>query len=327
MLNFKNLSKIIISLGLLGYLIYEAEPRKIFQVFANVQAGHGLTYLALAFTFMIISIFFLALRWHSLLHWYGAEIRVARLYGFYLIGMFFNNFLPTSIGGDIYRVYKAVDETNDRTSSFASVIIERIMGIAATLLMAIVALFYLSQEFRNKRLLYMSVFLFIAIILFFFIMIRNRPFKLLLRLFDKFTIFKIGEKFNKLFEAIHVFRHRRRVLLYVFFFSLLSQISIVLMNYSVVRAFSLHINLSFLFMVIPVTFVLTMLPSINGVGVRDLGFVSLLSRVGISNAEALSLSFMNLLLPMIISMWGAVLFMIQKRKSKLGGVDVVETSF
>jgi hypothetical protein len=76
---------------------------------------------------------------------------------------------------------------------------------------------------------------------------------------------------------------------------------------------------------VTVTFVLTMLPSINGVGIRDLGYVTLLSKVGVSNAAAISLSFLNLLLPMVISIWGAVLFILQKRKSTVGEIDVYQT--
>jgi uncharacterized protein (TIRG00374 family) len=234
--------------------------------------------------------------------------------------------LPTSIGGDVIRIYKVVDETKDRTSGFASVIIERILGIAATLSLAIFALFFISQQFNSKKLMLVSVLLFISIVLFFVFIILKKPFRFLLRVFEKLTFFKIGEKFNKLFEAIHFFSARRRILLYVFLYSLASQTSVILMNYFLVRAFDLDVSILYLFMVVPVTFVLTILPSINGVGIRDLGFVSLLARVGVSSAAALSLSFMNLIIPMIISLAGAVLFVIQKRKSNMGDYNVFETN-
>jgi uncharacterized protein (TIRG00374 family) len=322
---FKTIFKVILSLGLLVYLVYEAGPEKILSVFSNMQATGGFGQIALAFGFLLLSLLFLTLRWHELLKWYGAKLRFPRLYGFYLIGMFFNNFLPTSIGGDIYRIYKVIDDANDRTISFASVIIERIMGVAATLFLAIIALFFISQQYRSLRLLILAAGLFIGIFLFFFILIRNRPFLWLLSMFERFTIFKIGAKFNKLFEAIHGFRNRRRVLVIVFFYSLLSQVAIVMMNYSLVKAFALQIDVRYLFIVIPITIVMTMLPSINGIGVRDLGFIGLLNRVGISNAAALSLSFMNLLLPMLVSVWGAILFMMQKHKSVAGEADAVES--
>lgn len=322
----KNILKILISAGLLGYLIYRADPENIFQVFSGMAHVNGFTYLGLAVFFQLLSIFIMALRWQKLLQGYGHRLGLRNLSSYYLIGLFFNNFLPTSIGGDVMRIYNVVDETGDRTSGFASVIIERIIGIAATLSLAILALFFISQQVNSPKLLWITILLFIGIIFFFVFIILNKPFELMVSLFGKLTIFKIGEKLSKLFEAIHFFKARRRILLYVFLYSLASQASIILMNYYLVRAFNLQVDLMYLFLVVPVTFVMTILPSINGVGLRDLGYVSLLARVGVSGAAALSLSFMNLFIPMLISISGAVLFVIHKRKSNKGDYNVFETS-
>ncbi len=322
----KNILKAVISLGLLGYLIYQADPQKIWEVIAQVGRANGLWYLAAAFVWEGMAILLMSMRWKKLLTGYGHQLVLKRLTGFYMIGLFFNNFLPTSIGGDVVRIYKVAEETDDRTSAFASVIIERMLGIAATLFLAITALFFISQQFHSTRMMVISIVLFFTIALFFVFMLQNRSFTFLLRVFDRFTVFNIGEKINKLFEAIHFFKKRRRILLYVFLFSLGSQVAIILMNYSLALAFNVVLDIRYLFMVIPVTFVLTMLPSINGVGLRDLGFVSLLGRVGVSSAAALSLSFMNLFIPMALSVWGAVLFVVQKRKSNTGGFDALETN-
>jgi uncharacterized protein (TIRG00374 family) len=320
----KNIVKIVVSLGLLGYLIYKAEPARVLAVFAKIQSQHGLGFLLLSFAVMLIAVFFLATRWHILLKGYGYDLSIKKLYGFYLIGMFFNNFLPSSIGGDVMRIYKVIEATGDRTTGFASVVLERIMGIAATLALAIWALFYVSQQFHDTRILLSAVGLLVLIVLFFLALLHDRSFQLIFRLFDKFTIFKIGEKFNKLFEAVRVFKSRQSVLIWTFLLSLISQSFIVLMNYFLSMAFSIHVSLGYLFMVVPVTFVITMLPSINGLGIRDLGFVGLLWQIGVGTAEALSLSFMNVIVPMIISVAGGFLFMIQKRKEKVSIIDVLE---
>ncbi len=322
----KNIVKIVISLGLLGYLIYKAEPARLLAVFAKIQSQNGLGFLMLAFVAMLLAVLFLAMRWRVLLKGYGYTLSIGTLYGFYLIGMFFNNFLPSSIGGDIMRIYKVIEATEDRTAGFASVVLERIMGIAATLVLAIWALFYVSQQFHDVRLLISASVLLLLIILFFAVLLHDRSFQLIFRLFDKFTVFKIGEKFNKLFEAVRVFKSNRSVLGWTFLLSLLSQSFIVFMNFFLSKAFSIPVDLGYLFMVVPVTFVITMLPSINGLGIRDLGFVSLLGQIGIGTAEALSLSFMNVIVPMVISITGGILFMIQKRKEKAGMNDVLESN-
>ncbi len=322
----QSLLKIVISLGLLAFLVYRARPERVLAVLTKVQAQQGLPFLFGALFLMILAVLFLALRWKVLLKGYGFRLTLSELFGFYLIGMFFNNFLPSSIGGDVMRIYKVINATNDRTSGFASVIIERIMGIAATLFMAIIALVYVSRQFHDTRLLTASVGLFVFIGLFFASLMRERSFQLILKLFDKFTIFKIGQKFNKLFEAIHYFKEKRRILFYVFALSLISQILIVLMNYMLALAFDISVSFGYLLMVVPVTFVITMLPSINGIGIRDLGYVGLLAQIGISTAEALSLSFMNVIIPMLISLAGGILFVLQKDKFKLGGQNALDTN-
>ncbi len=323
----RNILKIVISAGLLGYLIYKAEPMRVVAVFEKVQSHNGLVYLFIAFLTMLVAVWFLALRWRVLLRGYRFNLSTGQLFGFYLIGMFFNNFLPSSIGGDVMRIYKVIAATNHRASGFASVVIERIMGIAATLFLAILALVYVSQQFHDERLLYTALILFLLIIVFFMSLMRDRTFRLILRLFDKFTIFEIGQKFNKLFEAIHYFQSRRRIFLFVFLFSLASQSSIVLMNFFLIKAFEIPVSLGYLFMVVPVTFVMTMLPSINGLGIRDLGFVSLLGQIGVTTAEALTLSFMNVIIPTIISIAGGILFMVQKSNVNAGGDNAFESDF
>lgn len=322
----KTALKAVISIGLLAYLIYIADPDKILDSFSKILDSNGLVYLVIAVISALLSVLLMSFRWQVLLKGYSLNLGLFKLYGYYLIGMFFNNFLPTSIGGDVIRIYKVVNEVDDRTVGFASVIIERMMGIAATTSLAIFSLFFISQQRHNQKLLIFSLALFLAIFLFFYLLMRNRPFIFLLKLFDKFTMFKIGEKFNKLLEAIHYFREKRRILGYVFIFSLASQIAIILMNWFLVKAMDLPVDLIFLFMLVPVTFILTMLPSINGIGIRDLGYVGLLSGIGVSNAAAISLSFLNLLLPMLISSVGALLFIIQKNKTKLGEIDALDSS-
>ncbi|MHB2153861.1 lysylphosphatidylglycerol synthase transmembrane domain-containing protein [Calditrichota bacterium GD2] len=324
MRHVQNILKIIISLGLLGYLIYRAEPARLISVLSNITEKDGVAFLVAAFLLMLLAVFFLALRWRVLLKSYGFHLKTSQLFGFYLIGMFFNNFLPTSIGGDIMRIYKLISVTDDRTSAFASVIIERLMGIAATLLMSIFALIYISQQFHDNRLLIVAVVMFLAIMVFFTLILKDRSFNIILKIFDRFTIFKIGQKFNKLFEAIHLFQEKRMVLMEVFMLSFISQFFIVSMNYLVAVAFSIPVSFGYLLMVVPISFVLTMLPSINGIGIRDLGFVGLLAQVGISTAEALTLSFMNLIIPMLISTAGGLLFMLQKNKAIPGGENVFD---
>jgi uncharacterized protein (TIRG00374 family) len=311
---FKFAVRLIISAGLLIYLLYYVGIQAIVGEFNNILANSGIIYILYALLVSVLAVVIMSMRWHVILNGYGFDTSWSKLFRYYLIGMFFNNFLPSTIGGDVVRVFKVVDDIQNKSSALASVIIERLMGVAATLFLAFISLMILWQEFENPHLLYVSGCLFLVIVLFFFSLIRNRPFKYLIRIFATLKWMNIGEKFTRVFEAIHFFQKRRRILAYAFIYSLFSQAGIVIMNYALARALKMEISLTYLFLVVMVTFIITILPSINGIGIREFGFISLLSRAGVSNATALSLSFLNLIIPMIISLAGAVLFVLQKHK-------------
>lgn len=95
------------------------------------------------------------------------------------------------------------------------------------------------------------------------------------------------------------------------------------MTYILSLAIGLQIPLDYLFLVVPISFLVTMLPSINGIGFREGAFVVLLGRIAISNAEAISLSFLSVLVPMIVSMSGGILFILNKQVPKKNELEFV----
>jgi len=323
----KTIIKALISLSLLAYLIYSADPHKIAEAFIKILRTDGIFYLILSLGLAALSMLTLSVRWKILLLVYNIKVKLNKLYSYYLIGLFFNNFLPTSIGGDIVRIMKIVRISDDKTQGTASVIIERIVGMMSTLIMATLALLIIYNQFRNQKLLIVSFVLLSILVLFFMSIISERIFSVLKKILNKITVFEVGDKLIKLFEAIHVFRNRQDVLFKIVALSFLSQTIVVFLNYSLVLALELPVNLSYLFVVIPVTFLLTMLPSINGIGIREGGYVFLLGKVGVSGAGAISLSFMNLLCFIFLSLIGALLFVFEKRHENINeGGDVFEST-
>ena len=96
------------------------------------------------------------------------------------------------------------------------------------------------------------------------------------------------------------------------------------MTFLLAKALNIQVSLLYLFFVVPITFLLTMLPSINGLGVREGGFVFLLGRIGISEAAAVSLSFATILIPMVVSIAGGILFIMQKKIPNKEDIENVE---
>ena len=128
--------RIVISVGLLVYLIYIADISQIILAMRNLT----LTSIMLSMLCFLGTIFFLSLRWQLLTQAYGLKVNYLKLVIFYFIGFFFNNFLPTSIGGDLGRAYYLAQKSGDRSASIGTVFLERMIGLLATLSLASVSL-------------------------------------------------------------------------------------------------------------------------------------------------------------------------------------------
>src|SRR6267154_3709688 len=73
-----------------------------------------------------------AFRWHVLLKVQGIHLSLPRLSGLFLIGMFYNQFLPGGTGGDIIKSYLLPKETaNHKAGALLAVVFDRLIGLVA----------------------------------------------------------------------------------------------------------------------------------------------------------------------------------------------------
>ncbi len=308
--SIKTLLRVGISGGLLFYLIHLANFNQIVRQLSLVNPSGFLLAVAAFF----VAVLLLNLRWHILS---GPRPGYLKLLKFYFIGFFFNNFLPTTIGGDISRAYNAGRETGQKALSVGTVLLERVIGFLATLTLASISLIWVSHFFHSPKIIYITLLAF----LFFLLVIASVFVPSLFRFWEKILrrlpLRSLTEKISDVLNCIHQFRNRYHVLGKAFAVSILGQVFLILMNFILARALGIsNISLGYFFLVVPITFVLGLIPSVNGIGVRDSGYVFLLARIGISPAEAVSISFLNTLIPMGISLIGGVLLLFQKREGK-----------
>jgi uncharacterized protein (TIRG00374 family) len=306
-----NFIRVAISIGLLVYLILLADLPQIVYLMKNLKPVAVL----LAFSASIMSLFFLSIRWYLLIKSYGMKIKFQKLFIFYLIGLFFNNFLPTSIGGDLSRAYYLSRDSGNQSASIGTVFLERIIGLLATLSLAFVSLFWLANYLETKRIVYVTVLLAFFVAFFLAMIMSRRLYRRLNGLISLITFYDIGDKILKVFDTLHFYRDKKIVLIQAYLSSILAQIMLILMNFFLAQGLGLSvIKLGYLFLVVPITFVIGLLPSINGIGVRDTGYLILLARLGLEPSQILSLSFSVTIIPVIISVIGGIIFMVYRTK-------------
>jgi uncharacterized protein (TIRG00374 family) len=92
-------------------------------------------YLLIALMLLPISYFITSRRWHMLLETVDIHMGQGRTFVLNMVGSFYNSFMPGSTGGDLIKAYYASKHTTHRTRAVMSVIIDRILGLLALIIL------------------------------------------------------------------------------------------------------------------------------------------------------------------------------------------------
>jgi glycosyltransferase 2 family protein len=89
--------------------------------------------IAAALALVVVSRLFVAARWYVLLRSGGVDIPLRRAVALTFTGLFANNFLPTTIGGDVVRLAGATQFGYDQAVCLASIAADRLIGMLGML--------------------------------------------------------------------------------------------------------------------------------------------------------------------------------------------------
>jgi hypothetical protein len=122
-----------------GLLLYFALNLVNLGTVASRLSQIDLSWIALGLLLLAVQTFLLALRWGQIIAACGATLPLARLFRFSMIAMFFNQTLPSSVGGDAVRIWLAGKQTNWRIATY-SVFLDRVVGVVALALLVVICL-------------------------------------------------------------------------------------------------------------------------------------------------------------------------------------------
>lgn len=131
------LLKILLSIGLITFLVLNIDWQQLPQQLGDFRWG----FAALAFAVLAIQFPVSGLKWFTALHVFTVRLPVMLLTRFYCIAHFVGQFLPTSIGGDAYRIYRTMPLVEPRSRAVTSIVLERVAGLGALLCLGIVGAF------------------------------------------------------------------------------------------------------------------------------------------------------------------------------------------
>ena len=306
----------IISLGLIIYLAIT--QFKDFKTIASTLKDISPVLILLSFSTHIYGIWITAFRWQTLLKTQGVRLSVLSLSSSTLIGQFFNNFLPTSIGGDVYRAYDVTKKSNFPMSSSVSVlVVERLSGIIASGAFAAAALFLGFTAIGGKSIV-IPIIIFLAVSIFIFFLILNPNILGLHKLAKKVKFLqKILEKLRNVYDTFLSFKSHKWTLVKVIFYSLTLQFAVIINYWLASKSLGIPLNLGVFIFIVPVVSIISMLPiSLGGIGVREGFLVFLMVSLGAQNAKAAMCSLLLFAMLLVIGIIGGLIYAIRPLLAK-----------
>ncbi len=229
----------------------------------------------------------------------------------YLVALFFNNFLPSNVGGDFVRIRDSSRLTGSTTTSLAVVAIDRIVGLAALWVLAAAAYLLASPDLRDLAgasvvIPGLGLAFGVLAVVFFRAGIARRLFEVLglsRRAWAK-------ERFEVVQRAVHAYRERTASVWLAFGGSVLLQASVVFYFWTVSQALRIPLPLGAVFLMVPLcTLAQTVPVSFNGWGLRESVYVLYFHQLGLPRDSALATSLVSAGLTVVLSLSGAVVWL------------------
>jgi len=303
--------RISVSLSLLALLLWLA--RENFAKIRQLLSSLNLSVFALAFLLFIVSIIFMAWRLKiALAAQETTHFSIKDLFSLTLIGYFFTNFMPTSVGGDLVKGYYISRKIKSRVSSYASVFVDRIMGMFSLILIASIALLIMRKDIEHKLIFWALGFLFLFCIVFILLLINKKLLKKIsgsLGLLRLLRALKLDSLAQKAYVSVSVYTNHKKKILQMLILSIVAQFISFFAIYTLSNSLSVYIPFGKILLVMPIIAALCMLPvTMNGLGLREWGFVFFFSP-NAGEAAALSLSLLYLAMFLSVSLIGGIIYL------------------
>jgi hypothetical protein len=301
--------KILVAAGIIWYLFSRVNWNLFFNSFKNVN----IYLIIISMLALYLGVYFSILRWNVFLKNYNFKISKLKLYSLYSIGTFFNNFLPTTIGGDVYKFVSLNKHFKEkRKEIISSLILDRGSGFLILFLIniALAPLFYRLITF-DRRFLFLEISIFSGfIIILFFIINFQFLFRIEKLIKKEIPLFK---KFNQLVVSLSSINNKK-TLIHGAFYSILFFLVSSGIAWIQFYAFGVEINFFYILLVSSVTLILGVLPiSFNSIGITEGLNVFLFGCIGVPVEICLAVTIVGRVSLMVISSLGGIFYFFDRK--------------
>ncbi len=277
----------LLSLGLMFYMV----KGELIEALAHLK-NISFVFLILAVIINFLSLLIVTFRLRMILLVQKIKLNFTRLYFLWSISLFFNLFLPSAIGGDIAKAYYIAKDSGQKFASVTSVLLDRLFGLLATISIGFFA-YLLARDRINDPKIGQVIFWATGVVVIGLLFVMSRRFsKPVKSLFLKFSPHKMKDFISRIFDALDLYRNRRIDFLILYVYSLVAQAFFIFLVFALAKSIHVDLPIAVFFLFMPLIALISMIPSIGGLGVREAATVYLFKEyVTLDQAVALSLIF------------------------------------
>jgi uncharacterized protein (TIRG00374 family) len=302
--------KVTVSAGLLWLLLSRIDLGRMWSYARHASLLWLAAGLALYLGMIVVS----AWRWELLLVAQRIHVSKARLVNSYLVATFFNNFLPSNIGGDVIRVRDTAPAAGSKTLATTIVLMDRGIGLLGLFIVAAVGATVTSALSASVPWLAPALWIGLGLgsaVAAPLVLAPGHVARLLNPL-RRLHADWVGERISRLTNALGRFGQEPRALLSCLVGAVVVQGVLVAFYVAIVRSMNIQISAWHLAVIVPISFIVQMAPvSVNGFGVREATFAYYFSRLHLPTESAIAVSFMGAALIMLFSLSGGVAHMLR----------------
>jgi uncharacterized membrane protein YbhN (UPF0104 family) len=315
--------RVVVSIGLLYVLLSRVDRGALWTSIRRASVPWLLVALGVYFVHVLTS----AWRWRLLLGAQNVHVTQRDLLSSLLVAYFFNNFLPSNVGGDVVRIRDTARPARSRTIATLVILTDRILGVIGLFLVAAVASTVAFETRGSAGAPILPGWLW-AMLVAGTVAVSpavlspkalGRLLSPLIRLHPEW----VTERLDTLMQTLHRFRARPGVLATCFTGAVIVQSLLVVYYLAVGYALDLPVSVWDLAVIVPVSLVVQMLPvSLNGFGLREATFSFYFTRIGLPVQVGVLLSLVAAGLAMFFSLSGAAVYMTRSRVLAVPGTRV-----
>jgi uncharacterized protein (TIRG00374 family) len=315
-----HLLKISAAVAIVWYMISSGR----LNVKAIYEAKSNYELIILAFFVLLAGVFTTFYRWKLLLK--GQNIILTNKDVLYLgfIGMFFASVLPGAVGGDLIKsVYIAKKVKHHRTSSVLTVLLDRVIGLAALVIICVVGiLMNMGIIFQNHALKSLSILIMAILAGLLFVTFiglsrrvnKNRMFNALMNKLP------FSETLNKIYHAFHVYREKHKYLTYALLISFLNHALNITAFFLITKALGFDLlSIYSYFLIVPIGMMTMALPiTPAGIGVGQAAFLKLFEwSMGIKTTIGADAITIWQVMAIMISLIGSYFYISYSRRKEI----------